>query len=523
MSDASQTHWMVPTTPTELAVCLSDPMWRICSGQMYRIMIKAGDDAQGSVIPFIPNLSQRRLLKRLWHRNIILKARQLGFTTLVAILWLDHALFNADQRCGIIAQDREAAEAIFRDKVKLAYDRLPDPIKAVLPLARDSAAELLFSNNSSIRVATSMRSGTIHRLHISEFGKICAKFPDKAAEVVTGSLPAVPDDGIAIIESTAEGRDGEYYKMTQRAIGMADAKTLLTIMDYRFHFFAWWQDPAYRLESTHVVMTDRDREYFAVVEAACSTTLAPAQRNWYVAKRDSMFSGDEQKMWQEYPSTPAEAFQVSTDGNYFAKQVAAVRRTQRLVRVPVLEIPVNTFWDIGNGDGCAIWCHQQVGAEDRFVNYHEAHGESLMYYVKWLSDTGYLFNKHFLPHDAAHKRLSDTNNSTEEMLNELGLVNTVIVPIITDLNTGIQMARKHFASSVFDEEGTKLGFSRLENYKKKWNRADGRWGDEPDKANGCSEGADAYRQFAQAKEGQLISLAGRTYQSARRAPPDWRS
>src|SRR3546814_16651687 len=132
-----------------------------------------------------------------------------------------------------------------------------------MPLARDSANELLFAhNNSSIRVATSMRSGTIHRLHVSEFGKICAKFPDKAHEVVTGSLPAVPLDGIAIIESTAEGQDGEFYKMTQRAIGLADAKAKLSPRDYRFHFFPWWQEPGYRIDTGDVPRSATDDEYF---------------------------------------------------------------------------------------------------------------------------------------------------------------------------------------------------------------------------------------------------------------------
>ena len=195
----------VPAGEAELLRCLADPMWRLCSGHLYKIMVKT-DDGEGTVVPFRPNRAQQRLIGKLWHRNVILKARQLGFTTLVAILWLDHALFNENQRCGIIAQGREAAEAIFRDKVKLAYDHLPEALKSIMPLARDSASELLFGhNNSSIRVATSMRSGTIHRLHVSEFGKICAKFPDKAREVVTGSLPAVPLSGITIIESTAEG------------------------------------------------------------------------------------------------------------------------------------------------------------------------------------------------------------------------------------------------------------------------------------------------------------------------------
>ena len=193
-----------PANEEELKECLSDPLWRICSGALYKIIIKGDDGEDGLVMPFIPNRAQKRLLKALWHRNVILKARQLGFTTLVCIVWLDTALFSENMRCGIIAQDREAAEVIFRDKVKFAYENLPEELKAAMPLARDSASELLFAhNNSSIRVATSMRSGTIHRLHISEFGKICAKYPDKAKEVITGSIPAVPKSGILIIESTA--------------------------------------------------------------------------------------------------------------------------------------------------------------------------------------------------------------------------------------------------------------------------------------------------------------------------------
>jgi hypothetical protein len=31
----------VPTTPQELALCLADPWWRLCSGQLYKIMVKS--------------------------------------------------------------------------------------------------------------------------------------------------------------------------------------------------------------------------------------------------------------------------------------------------------------------------------------------------------------------------------------------------------------------------------------------------------------------------------------------------
>jgi hypothetical protein len=109
-----------PSTPAELEECLSSPMWRICSGYLYKIMIKGDENTEDFVIPFAPNRHQVRFLRRIWFRNVIPKARQIGYTTLICILFLDHALFNADQRCGIIAQDRDAAKVIFRDKVKLA-------------------------------------------------------------------------------------------------------------------------------------------------------------------------------------------------------------------------------------------------------------------------------------------------------------------------------------------------------------------------------------------------------------------
>ena len=179
----------LPASAEELERCLADPEWRIFSGCLYQIIVKGESEGdEDFVMPFRPNAAQMRFIRRLWHRNLILKARQLGFTTLIAILWLDHALFNGNQRCGMIAQDRETAEAIFRDKVVFAYDHLPEEIRERFPLARASTKELLFAhNNSSMRVATSVRGGTILRLHVSEFGKICAKFPQKAEEVVTGS------------------------------------------------------------------------------------------------------------------------------------------------------------------------------------------------------------------------------------------------------------------------------------------------------------------------------------------------
>lgn len=488
----------------ELAKNLDDPVWRLCSGALYKIIIKGDDeDDDALVIPFKPNRAQRRLIRRLHHRNIILKARQLGFTTLVAILWLDTALFSKQPiRCGIIAQDREAAETIFRDKVKFAYNNLPEVLRERMPLARDSATELLFAHNgSSIRVATSMRSGTIHRLHVSEFGKICAKFPDKAREVVTGSIPAVPKSGILIIESTAEGQDGEFYRMTKRSMDLHDKQSSLSPKDYRFHFFAWHEAPEYELDPESVVFTDAHRLYFAKIEGQIGKDISLRKRAWYVATLEADFSGEQPLMWQEYPSTPEEAFQVSTEGCYYAEQLATVRKQGRIIRqMPIAQVAVNTFWDLGRGDMTTVWFHQRVGMEDRFIRYYEASGEDLSHYTEYLLRHGYTFGTHYIPHESDAKRLgktADTNQSMKEMFEELLPGHRFeVVPRISNLSAGIQQTRAAFASSWFDEAECAKGIARLSNYRKQWDKTRGCWKEEP-LHDDNSHGADAYRQFGQ--------------------------
>jgi hypothetical protein len=498
----------VPQDEAELERCLQNPEWRLFSGCLYQIIVKGkGEGDDDLVQPFIPNRAQRRFIRRLWHRNIILKARQLGFTTLIAILWLDHALFNGNQRCGMIAQDRETAEAIFRDKVVFAYDHLPEELRERFPLARASTKELLFGhNNSSIRVATSVRGGTIHRLHVSEFGKICAKFPAKANEVVTGSIQAVPLSGVLVIESTAEGTEGEFYDMCQRAQALVAAALKLTPSQYRFHFYAWWQDPAYSMDPAGVAISNEQHDYFDQIEQACECKIDLGQRAWYVEKLRNDFSGKEEKMWQEYPSTPEEAFQQSTAGHYYAKDLVLLRKRGGICQVPVLDLPVYTFWDIGNSDGTAIWFMQVLRGEDRFIGYYEEHEEDLRHYARHLQDRGFLYGGHFLPHDADHKRLGDYNRSTREQL-QLLLPGQAffIVPRVTELMTGIYTVRKHMKSAFFDLDGTKEGMQRIQGYRKKYSQSENRFLDQPDKSNGCTEGADALRQWAQAKELDLLS------------------
>lgn len=286
----------VPKNSTEFLQCMEWWSWRIFSGQMYKIMVKGDEDAVTGqktqlVLPFIPNGPQVDLLRNMHLRNVILKARQLGFTTVIDIYLLDHALFNDNARCGIIAHSKEDVLTIFRDKVQFAYESMPEIARATMPLKTQNKSEYVFAhNNASIRVAMSMRSGTIHRLHVSEMGKLAAKYPAKAEEVVTGSLPAVPKTGVAFIESTAEGQAGEFYNIATQAEALKQSGRQLSASDWMFHFYPWWSEPKYAMDPSWVIISDEDHAYFDLIEIEMNTLLTMRQRAWYVAKRDRDFS-----------------------------------------------------------------------------------------------------------------------------------------------------------------------------------------------------------------------------------------
>lgn len=514
----------VPSNDTELFQCLSDPMWRLCSGQLYKIKVKPktqedGEETEARVIPFKPNRAQRKLLKKLHQRNIILKARQLGFTTFIAILFLDSALWalkSSPVTAAIVAQDREAAEEIFADKVKFAYENLPPILLPCFPLKKDKADALEFvHNNSKIRVATSARSGTLTHLHISEFGKICAKFPDKAAEVVTGSIPAA-ESGLIFIESTAEGREGEFFNMCQRAQRIAGLGRRLTNKEFAFHFYPWWEDMQYRVDPELVSISPKEHEYFDEIETKMDTEIDIEQRAWWISVRDNVFSGQDEKMWQEYPSTPAEAFQKSSAGCFYTIQLTKMRKEGRITTVPYVPgYPVNTFWDIGSGDGTAIWFHQHIGQTHRFINFIEGWGEPYSHYVKEMEKLGYVWGYHYLPHDGNHVRQGeDASLTPREMLENLGLRKVEIVPRVSELQHGIQTTRDMFAQAWIDKDRCKEGIDHLDSYKKRFNTRTGTFTDDPVKDDGNSEAADAFRQWAQVYK--VDSNAGRPKQKAPR-------
>src|SRR5262245_8114657 len=81
-------------------------------------------DKQGRRVPFKMNEHQERFILERHGMDVVLKARQLGFTTVIQLDMLDDCLFTPNLSAGVIAHNLVDAKAFFRDKIKFAYDHL---------------------------------------------------------------------------------------------------------------------------------------------------------------------------------------------------------------------------------------------------------------------------------------------------------------------------------------------------------------------------------------------------------------
>jgi hypothetical protein len=453
-----------------------EPRWRLSN--LYTIT-----DKKGKAIPFRPNDSQLTFLDNIHDLNIILKARQLGFTTLCCLIYLDAGIFNPNTRAGVIAHKLDDAKVIFRDKVKFPYDNLPDVLK-------ERVATTL-ANNSSIRVSTSMRSGTLQYLHVSEFGKICSQFPEKAREIVTGALNTVEAGQFVVIESTAEGQDGKFYEMVQSARAKQAAEIELSSLDYKFHFFPWWKDKGYIITHGLPVINDEDREYFDKLEAQGIQTTRE-QRAWYVKKAE-LQGGD---MRREFPSTPDEAFEQALEGAYWSKELLVAAKQKRIGGFPFVPgAPVNSFWDLGRNDNNTLWLHQFVEGFHRF-GYYENSGEYISHYISWLREWGRdrnaIFGDHYLPHDGDRQSIW-LPEGTMKVMSDLNF-RPIIVKRPENKVEAINIARGKFASCQFDEAGCSIGLKRLKAYRKEWDDQRGVWKDRP-LHDDASHTADGFMTF----------------------------
>lgn len=489
----------------ELKAKLGDKIWRLTSGKLYKIKNKKWE-----VVPFIPNDIQREYYEEKHNLNIIPKARQLGFSTAIDIDYFDDFLFRRNFNVGIIADTLPIANEIFRDKILVAWNNLPERLKGYYKLKTDKTNELTIENTGSrISVGSDYRWWVLQRLHISEFGKICNKYPKKAEEIVTGALQTVATGQGVTIESTAMWAEGYFYEFTKRAKDIQDIGREPNEMEYKLFFYPWWKEKLYRVE-WNIVIPQEIEEYFEELDSKHGIETDREQRNRYYMK----YADLREKMFQEYPSTFEEAFSMSLKGAYYENELIRCRQQHRVCRVmyePALQ--VHTAWDIwgaGGWDDTVIRFFQTYWEEIRLIDYREGNWRSLVEIIETIvKPKGYVRGKHFWPHDLMVTEMSNRVTRYDTAL-QCGLRFEVLQK--TSISEGIDQVRKIFSRCWFDEEKCGKGIENLGKYRRAWDDKNGVFMDRPMK-NGADHAADSFRYLAQGialattpKEAEITNL-----------------
>ena len=460
------------TNPKYAAIAARSQGWRL--NHLYMVVPKLPDGAlyDGEGVLYEQNAVQQALYAARWYRNVIPKARQLGVSTGIQVEGMDHCLFTPNFRMGIIAETEDLAEAHLADRIKFAYHRLPQFIRDEVRMTKDNEKMVRFSNGSVIRVGVSLRGHALDFLHVSEYGKICAKRDDLAKEIKTGSLNTLGKNAIAYIESTAMGRLGDFYEMCQQARRLEQTGRQLTTMDWRLHFFGWSLDPEYQLDLD--LQSESYDEYFRDLEKNYNVRLNRRQRNWYIAK-----AGEQKRaMKQEFPSTFDEAFEQTIEGAVYGAEMQRVRYEERIGKVPHRRVlPVHTFWDLGRVDLTSIWFMQRAGGIDNFIRYYQHNYAAPAHYIDMLRELereyGYQYGKMVLPHDGAHVSFSSVAGSFADILYSHGFdVDVIKVP--PSKLYAIEQARIAMDSVQFDERECAQGITCLEEVHWAWDKTERR-------------------------------------------------
>lgn len=514
-----------PKSKKALKQCMGDKAWRL--NNLYHIINEAGQKVKFHLRP-----PQLKFLLERHGLDDILKSRQHGFSTLIDLDILDDVLFLPDLRCGIIAQTRDHAQTIFNDKVQFPYRCLlqepwiGDMIPKVGKNGKNDAGELRLENNSSVRVGTSFRSATVHRLHISEYGKICAKFPDRAKEIQTGTLPAVhPQEGGRItVESTAEGAAGAYYDLCQASRAETKQADMewreLNPRQYRFHFYAWHEDAKNQVEPTGISISDKLLDYYDELHAKHGIKLTTQQKAWYAITCEGA-NGLGQLMKREHPSTVDEAFEQAVEGAVYSEEMTQAYDDGRIGRVPATRsAPVYTFWDLGisKGNATAILFVQFIQQWIHIVDYYEVENRAMGFHASQVLNRGYQYSRGYpfayMPHDVA-KRDMGTGVPTLDIAEECGLSVERVQAPKDKFQDGIQAVKKVFQYIKIDnrclksEQGHWEGADRLikalSYYRYKWDEDLLQWSKKPIH-DWASNGCDALQTMALAH--QYMEIGG---------------
>lgn len=287
---------------------------------------------------FVLNETQRRSLRERTLRMVVLKARQIGQTTLEQALDVHHVLSRSGAVCVATCQSIEGHEP--RNVLSRRYDVMFDSLLALGVAVEfksrsasewvirhgdgkpDSVLRIIEAGASKKAAEKKGRAGTITRLHLTE-----TSFYEYADETLNALLECVPKEetGSEIVsESSPNGAAGKFFEQCQEATAGRSG--------YSLQFFPWFAAAEYAvaLLAGEAILPQNERQQVLVEKHGVS----PEQLKWY--QRKLAEKGSQELVDQEYPSDSVTCF--LTSGRHFFDAAKVALMVSKVVVPPVTQV-----------------------------------------------------------------------------------------------------------------------------------------------------------------------------------------
>lgn len=190
-------------------------------------------DKNKKEVPFILNKAQLHFLENLTERNVILKARKMGFSSVLLAVACIKFLFGENERCVSMSFDSEASKKqLERAKHFIkSYERIN---KTQVPFKYNSKSELVWEGKrddgtsyiNALRIGTAKSTGfgrgdDITFLHLTE-----VSMAEHLDQLLAGVGEAVVHDTIITLETTANGYNEFKTFWDEASAGARNYKTL---------------------------------------------------------------------------------------------------------------------------------------------------------------------------------------------------------------------------------------------------------------------------------------------------------
>jgi hypothetical protein len=288
------------------------------------------EDRNRKLIPFKVNPAQRILHDKLTGRDVVIKAGQLGITTLFLARYFKEVITVPGTTAVVVAHDEFLTQRLL-ERVRVIYDNIPSPIHTdmgPIPKPRmtaDSANQKTFRElNSTFYIGTARafvfgRGETIHRFLASELA-----FWPNADKILNPTFQRVPLDGEIIIESTPNGEGNRFHEIVEEAQTDDSIWTL--------HTLPWWLEKEYKipwgsdkaLKNDQGDLTYEAEEVSLIIAAKWDDEEAEERIRW----RRRKISEIKFEFWQEFLEDLASCFLVA--GNMYYDEEELGRMTTEI-------------------------------------------------------------------------------------------------------------------------------------------------------------------------------------------------